>query len=73
MKERTLESIYDKADLFDFCCAMASPGQLQDWWAEYPTESLPNGGRDPNGAAEAAQFLRHTRSEAISVGLWSPL
>lgn len=71
-KELSSEMV-DKADLFDFCCAMVSPGLVYDWWETYPSESLPNGGRQPESAEEAAGFLRHTRGLAIEIGLWPKL
>ena len=63
----------DKADLFDFVCRMASPGAIGAWWDSYPVGSLPNGGRSPRNHAEAEQFMRHTRGEAIKAGLWRAL
>lgn len=70
MSEETLESVYDKADLFNFVCAMVSVGPIARWWAAYPVESLPHGGRAPESQEEAEQFMRRTRGEAISAGLW---
>lgn len=63
----------DKSDLFDFCCAMVSPGLVMDWWDQYPLESLPNGGAMPNSREQAEEFMRHTRGLAIEKGLWSSL
>ena len=73
MTEQTIQSAYDKADLFAFVCAMVSPGAIGSWWDDYPSESLPHGGRQPESAAEAEQFTRYTRSEAIAAGLWQKL
>lgn len=63
----------DKADLFDFACAIASPGPARDWWEGYPDSSLPHGGRSPLSHEEAGEFLKFTRGEAIKAGVWNPL
>lgn len=65
--------VIDKADLFDFCCAMVSTGPVYDWWEQYPSEHLPNGGRQPENKQEAMTFMRHTRGLAIEIGLWRAL
>lgn len=73
MTEQTIQSAYDKADLFAFVCAMVSVGPIAAWWDDYPVEGLPHGGRSPESPEEAEQFMRHTRDEAIAAGLWQRL
>lgn len=73
MTEKTLESVYDEADLFKFACAISAPGVAGAWWEGYPDSSLPNGGRSARSPAEAGEFLRFARGEAIKAGVWNHL
>lgn len=72
-KQHDAAALIDQADLFRFVCAMVSPGLVYDWWEQYPVESLPSGGLQPESVEEAEQFMRHTRDLAIEIGLWSAL
>lgn len=70
MSEQTLESAYDKADLFDFCCALMEPGELFDWFDALPDDQFIRGGRAPETKEEAAESMRRTRKLAAVAGLW---